>query len=93
MRVFGGQLDTEARRPPTSTKDLRWFAGLLGEVRDCQVHKHRFGEALNDLSDILVLGPVRAWISMDLKAIELPARKSVAEAMDTTRYREILATL
>ena len=92
LRIFGGQLD-HTDGAADLDEDLRWFAGLLGEVRDCQVQERRFSEALNELSDALVLGPVRARISRDLKAIELPARKSVAEAMDTARYRNILGTL
>ena len=61
--------------------ELKWFAGLLGGVRDCQVQQRRFLAALDDPPDELVLGPVRARIRTDLQSIELPARTRVAEAM------------
>src|SRR5215208_7782919 len=43
LRVFGKLLD----RPATGHVDgeLKWFAGLLGEVRDCQVQRRRFQAA------------------------------------------------
>ena len=73
--------------------ELKWFAGLLGEIRDCQVQQQRFSEALDALPDVLVLGPVRARIRSDLQAIELPARGAVSTAMESERYLHLLAVL
>jgi CHAD domain-containing protein len=73
--------------------DLSWFAGLLGEVRDCQVQRSRFDAALDELPDELVLGPVRARVSTHLQAIELPARAQVSREMDAPRYLALLAEL
>ncbi len=73
--------------------ELKWFAGLLGEVRDCQVQESRLSEALADLPDELILGPVKSRIRNDMRAVELPARKRVTEAMDSARYEAIVATL
>jgi CHAD domain-containing protein len=73
--------------------ELKWFAGLLGEVRDCQVQQRRFLAALDDMPDELVLGPVRARIRTDLQSIELPARTRVAEAMSSERYLTVMAKL
>lgn len=91
LRVFGkllvqsqiGDMDDE----------LRWFAGLLGEVRDCEVQQGRFLEALDAITDDLILGPVKSRIRADLQAVALPARSRVAEAMESPRYLAIMAVL
>lgn len=91
LRVFDKVLDTS----DTGEMDgeLKWFAGLLGEVRDCQVQHARFAAALDGIPDELILGPVRSRIRNDLKAIELPARKRVSEAMESPRYDALVAVL
>ncbi|MBV8348619.1 MAG: CHAD domain-containing protein, partial [Mycolicibacterium sp.] len=66
LRVFAKLLD------PAEVGDLdvelKWFAGLLGDVRDCQVQQRRFGSALDKMPDELILGPVRSRIRNDLRA-------------------------
>lgn len=91
LRVFGKLLDQAAVEE--LDEDLRWFAGLLGEVRDCQVQQFRFTEALEELPEELILGPVRARIRNDLQAVELPARARITEAMDSPRYRAMMTVL
>jgi CHAD domain-containing protein len=91
LRVFAKALNATAIGPMDD--ELKWFAGLLGEVRDCQVQLRRFGGAVNDLPDSLVLGPVRSRIRNDLTAIELPARERVSEAMESERYQTLTAVL
>jgi CHAD domain-containing protein len=91
LRVFAKELD-----PAEITgmdDELKWFAGLLGEVRDCQVQQRRFSNALDELSDELVLGPVRARVRSDLQSVELPARAEVEEAMAGERYLRMMAVL
>jgi CHAD domain-containing protein len=91
LRVFAPVL-----RPGAADEledDLKWFAGLLGEIRDCQVQQQRFSEALDSLPDQLVLGPVRARIRADLQALELPARGAVGTAMESDRYLHMTAAL
>ncbi len=48
MRVFGKLLDRSATGHVDD--ELKWFAGLLGEVRDCQVQRRRFQEALDAIA-------------------------------------------
>ncbi|MCX8556551.1 CYTH and CHAD domain-containing protein [Mycolicibacterium mucogenicum] len=91
LRVFGKMLDRSAT--DQFDEELRWFAGLLGEVRDCQVQQRRFTEALGELPETLILGPVRARVRNELQAVELPARKRITEAMDSPRYLAIMAAL
>lgn len=91
LRVFRSALDqTEVG---DMDGELKWFAGLLGEVRDCQVQQRRFTNALNEFPEELILGPVRARIRSHLQSIELPARSRVAEAMADDRYLTLMSTL
>jgi CHAD domain-containing protein len=91
LRVFDKVLDPA--RVGDMDDELKWFAGLLGEVRDCQVQLRRFGDAVDDFPDTLVLGPVKSRIRNDLTAIELPARGRVSEAMESQRYEELMSVL
>jgi CHAD domain-containing protein len=90
LRVFGKLLE---RSVGDVDDELKWFAGLLGEVRDCQVQRRRFSEALAQLPPELVLGPVANRINTDLQSDQLKARTIVAEAMGSQRYLDLLATL
>jgi CHAD domain-containing protein len=90
LRVFGKLLDPSVGHVDD---ELKWYAGLLGEVRDRQVQRRRFQAALADLPDELVLGPVANRINTDLQSDQLQARKVVAEEMNSPRYLELLATL
>ncbi len=91
LRVFDGSVDAAALG--ATAQDLKWFAGLLGDVRDCQVQARRFNTAVDALPDELVMGAVRSRIYNDLRAIELPARTRVAEAMGSARYLGMLAEI
>jgi CHAD domain-containing protein len=91
LRIFGRLLDQSD--VGDIDVELKWFAGLLGEVRDCQVQQRRFGAALEDIPDELTLGPVRARIRTHLQSIELPARTRVTDAMTGERYLTLMATL
>ena len=91
LRVFGKLLDPSAIEGVE--EELKWFASLIGAVRDCQVQRRRFTTALNELPAELVLGPVAARIDTELQSIERPARDRVSDAMDSPRYLDILKTL
>jgi CHAD domain-containing protein len=91
LRVFGKVLDPSAIGDMDG--ELKWFAGLLGDVRDCQVQQHRFSDALDGVPDELIMGPVKSRIRNDLQAVELPARQRVTEAMESERYQAMLAVL
>jgi CHAD domain-containing protein len=90
LRVFGKFFDGAAG---DLDRELKWYAGLLGEVRDCQVQGRRFDEALDAMPEELILGPVRTRIHSDLRAIELPARTRLSEALDSDRYHRLQEVL
>lgn len=91
LRVFRKVLDRSAIGDLDG--ELRWFAALLGDVRDCQVQHRRFTGALDEFPEELVLGPVRSRIRNELQSIELPARARVRDAMDSPRYLAIMTVL
>lgn len=91
LRVFATLLDQSA--VGNLDDELKWFAALLGDVRDSQVQQRRFAEALDDVPDDLILGPVRARVQNDLQGVEFPARAAVREQMDSERYLALMRTL
>jgi CHAD domain-containing protein len=91
LRVFRRLFEPAARAELDA--ELSWYAGLLGEVRDRQVQRARFADALAALSTELVMGPVAARIENDLLAEQLRQRKEVMVALDGDRYRALLAAL
>jgi CHAD domain-containing protein len=93
LRVFAKLFDDDDGAADALETDLKWFAALLGEVRDCQVQRRRFEHALDELPDELILGPVRSDVRNDLLGVERPARGRVTEAMDSSRYLGMMAVL
>jgi CHAD domain-containing protein len=91
LRVFGKLLDGASIAGVDD--ELKWFAGLLGEVRDCQVQRARFRDALAQYPDALVLGPVANRIDTDLHSEQLKARQTVTKAMASQRYLDLLTLL
>ncbi|MGV9839853.1 CYTH and CHAD domain-containing protein [Nocardia niigatensis] len=91
LRVFGKLLDRDAIGEIDN--ELRWYAALLGDIRDCHVQRRRLADKLNALPPELVLGPVAARIDATLLARQLPSRNALAEAMNSPRYLRLLATL
>lgn len=91
LRVFGKLLDRSAIGAVED--ELQWYAGVLGAVRDCHVQRRRLAEQVHTLPPELVLGPVAARIDASLLARQAPSRDALTEAMDSTRYLELLATL
>jgi hypothetical protein len=91
LRVFAKLFEGAAAAELES--ELKWFAALLGEVRDWQVQRERFSKALNGLPDELTLGPVRSSIRNTLLGVERPARRRVSDAMDSPRYLPLMAVL
>ena len=91
LRVFAKLFKRTAAAELES--ELKWFAALLGEVRDFQVRRDRFAKALNGLPDELILGPVRSSMRNTLLGHERPARRRVSDAMDSERYLALMAAL
>jgi CHAD domain-containing protein len=74
-------------------RELRWYAGLLGAVRDRQVLRERLDAMVADVDDSLLLGPVRARIDSELRQEQAENWHRLTDAMTGTRYLALLADL
>lgn len=91
LRTFPEVVDAE--RATALNEELVWFAGLLGAVRDLEVLEERLLADLAELPAELVVGPVAAQIQTELTTQKSVAWDAVIEALDTDRYRQLLADL
>jgi CHAD domain-containing protein len=73
--------------------ELRWFAGLLGEVRDREVLRRYLGRVLDEVPDEQILGPVRIRVNEQLLSEAVHQRTEVDEAMRGERYLALLERL
>ncbi|HEX8487027.1 MAG TPA: CHAD domain-containing protein [Propionibacteriaceae bacterium] len=73
--------------------ELGWLVSLLGEVRDRELLCDRIKARLASLSELLVLGPVQANVERVLGREQTEHLERLREAVDSDRYRQLLATL
>jgi CHAD domain-containing protein len=66
--------------------ELKWLAGVLGEVRDLEVQNARFHRRL---SEVPGAGQSPAWL-LGMEAEERSARERVRETLLTRRYYDLL---
>jgi CHAD domain-containing protein len=91
LRVFASWFDpVEARH---LAEELRWYAGVLGEIRDRDVQQRRLLEELSGLPPELALGPVRARITEQLAGESAHHREILRTELDGGRYAALLARL
>ncbi|MGW0843558.1 CYTH and CHAD domain-containing protein [Streptomyces sp. NPDC002787] len=92
FKSFGKVLDRAVTDP--IGEELKWLAGELGVDRDQEVLTERLIEALDDLPEGLVTGPVRTrlrtWAEKDGGS---GPRPELIEALDGQRYLELLESL
>jgi CHAD domain-containing protein len=91
LRTFGGLF--EPGRTARLDDELRWYAGLLGDVRDRQVLRKRYRDELDKLPDELILGPVRARIDSELGGEQAENWEALVAALDSDRYMALLDEL
>jgi CHAD domain-containing protein len=80
----------DADQASTFEDELRWYAGVLGAVRDTEVLRARLLAAIADLPDDLVVGPVADHIDQQLTRELGEHRTALLEAMAGDRYAELL---
>jgi CHAD domain-containing protein len=78
---------------PALDGELRWYAGVLGAVRDLQVMQQRLLGMVDRLPDRLVLGPVRARISAQLMQEQAQAWQHVQQVLTGERYLALLEAI
>jgi CHAD domain-containing protein len=91
LRLLRDILDRE--RAERLDAELRWIAGLLGEVRDRQVLRERLAQLLEGLPDELFRGRVTAHVRAVLDQEKAQAEAALADAMRSRRYLHLLAEL
>ncbi|MEW9554179.1 CHAD domain-containing protein [Nonomuraea sp. NPDC050783] len=74
-------------------EELRWLGEVLGEARDLEVIRARFGEELAGLPPELVVGPIRDRLGADLLAREREAYERIKDALSGERYYALLDAL
>jgi CHAD domain-containing protein len=73
--------------------ELRWYAGLLGQVRDRQVLWQRLDRMVDNLPDTQVLGPVRARIDGELGREQAEHWQSLQDELCGPRYLALLTQI
>ena len=89
LRTYAELVDVA--RAGLLTDELVWFAGLLGEVRDVDILQARIAADLAELPPELVVGPIVGQVDTELTTSRKVAWDAVVEALDTDRYRQLLA--
>ena len=91
LRVFGDLFDVA--QAGHLEDELVWWAGLLGVVRDLDILAEGLTSQLAALPPELVLGPVESTISTEIATSRKAAMDVVLEAMDSERYRALVALM
>jgi CHAD domain-containing protein len=89
LRTFEYCFDAEQAR--AFEDELRWYAAVLGAVRDTEVLRARLLAAIADLPDDLVVGPVKEHVDGQLTRELAEHRAALLETMTGDRYAELLA--
>jgi len=91
IRVFAELYDVP--RAGNLEDELVWWAGLLGAVRDQDILQAGLSERIAGLPPELILGPVESSIQAELAVRRKVAADTVAEALDSDRYRKLVVLL
>jgi CHAD domain-containing protein len=89
LRVFGALLTLSDEERAVADAELRWFASLLGEVRDRQVQRDRFAAALQTLAAEELIGPVAPRIESSLRAEQRRGEEDVEQAVASERCQSL----
>jgi len=88
LRTFHTLFDADRARAIDA--ELRWYAALLGAVRDPEVLRLRLRGVIADLPDRVVLGPVATRIEQQLIGDRERQRRTLLRALNGRRYLALL---
>ncbi|MGQ0845546.1 MAG: CHAD domain-containing protein [Sporichthyaceae bacterium] len=91
LQAFTTVLDRDATR--ALTDELKWLAGVLGVARDLEVLRAAVSADVAAQPSDMVLGPVNARVAKYFASRQADARRDIAAALDSQRYRDLLAAL
>ncbi|HEY7049453.1 MAG TPA: CYTH and CHAD domain-containing protein [Jatrophihabitantaceae bacterium] len=89
LRTFEYCFDTDQAK--ALEDELRWYAAVLGAVRDTEVLRARILAEIADLPSDLVVGPVKEHVDGQLTRELAEHRAALLEVMTGDRYAELLA--
>jgi CHAD domain-containing protein len=89
LRTFEHCFDAE--QAAAFEDELRWYAGVLGGVRDTEVLRARLLAAIEGLPDDLVVGPISEHVDKRLHADLERHRAELLDAMHSSRYADLLS--
>lgn len=89
LRTFGDFFDEQ--QAMAFEDELKWYADVLGQVRDAEVLRSRLGAAVSELPSDLVLGDVAVRIDDHLTAEHTERAAQLRAAMASDRYAALLA--
>jgi CHAD domain-containing protein len=89
LRTFADCFDAE--QAAAFEEELRWYAGVLGGVRDAEVLRSRLLAAINELPDDLVVGPIAEHVDERLRSDLERHRAEMLDAMGSSRYADLLS--
>jgi CHAD domain-containing protein len=91
LRIFDDVVD--AAPAEELDNELKWYADLLGEVRDRDILRSRLLKQIADLPPEHVRGPVEAELSKTLDAEREDAVRRLDRAMRNRRYKHLMQLL
>lgn len=91
LRTFRASFDADLVR--SLNTELAWLGEVLGKARDVEVLRRRITEALRDVPDELILGPVWSELDRYLAKPEADTMAAVREALADYRYQQLVNSL
>ena len=91
LRIFSDVFEAEPAEELDN--ELKWYADVLGQVRDRDILSSRLGKQIADLPPEQVRGPVEAEVTKTLDAEREDAVRTLDKAMRTPRYAHLVQLL
>ena len=91
LRIFDDVFDNAPAEE--LDKELKWYADVLGQVRDRDILSSRLDKHIAELPAEQVRGPVEAEVTKTLDAEREDALQRLNEAMRTQRYEHLVQLL
>jgi CHAD domain-containing protein len=91
LRVFGALFDE--RRARSLDGELAWYADMLGGVRDRQVQRARFADAIRNMPDDFVTDAACDDVDEWLQAEQRERSSKLQGALASTRYLQVLSDM
>ena len=91
LRIFDDVFDNAPAEE--LDKELKWYADVLGQVRDRDILSSRLDKHIAELPAEQVCGPVEAEVTKTLDAERENALQRLYEAMRTQRYEHLVQLL